>query len=180
MSSIKPKKCKVCKEVFSPKNTLQYVCGVKCAVRYIEVKKDKEWKAKKKILKEKLKTISDYKKEARYWFQRWVRIRDLGKSCISCNAHLKDIRNYDAGHYYSASGYPQLLFNEQNVNGQCVHCNNHKSGNIIEYRKGLIKRYGLEILEQLDTLSENKKTRIYTKEYCISIIKKYKDDIENS
>ena len=76
----------------------------------MQVKKQNERKEReqKKELKEKLKTVSDYRNEARYWFQRWIRMRDVGKPCISCGAMLNDIRNFDTGHYYNAKSYPQL------------------------------------------------------------------------
>ena len=129
---------------------------------------------KKPVTKKKLVTLAKLKKEARYWFQRWIRIRDLGNTCISCNTPLKDIRDYDAGHYYNAKNYPTLLFNELNVSGQCKFCNDHLSGNLIEYRKGLLKRYGIEVVEQLEEIADDKRIRTLTKEHYIEIAEKYK------
>jgi hypothetical protein len=161
---------------------MQSIC-VSCAINKAKLAIKKEYtikeKQKKIELKNKLKTITDYKKDARYWFQRWIRIRDLGKSCISCNTILSAINKYDAGHYYSASGTPQLLFNEFNCNGQCVFCNQHKSGNLIEYRKGLINRYGIDSLLDLETLADDKSKRTHTKEYYIEIESIYKLKCKN-
>jgi hypothetical protein len=92
---------------------------------------------------------------------------------------LSAINKYDAGHYYSASGTPQLLFNEFNCNGQCVFCNQHKSGNLIEYRKGLINRYGIDSLLDLETLADDKSKRTHTKEYYIEIESIYKLKCKN-
>lgn len=180
-------KCKKCKSDFKPYTTLQNLC-FDCTVEKakLRVKKDKEqkWKKDKSELKEKLKTVSDYRKEARYWFQRWIRIRDLGSKCISCEVLLTDIRTFDAGHYFNAKSYPQLLFNEYNVSGQCKNfCNNYMSGNLIEYRKGIIERYGMNVLLDLEQLADDKTKRVLTKEYYIEIANEYKSKckfLENS
>ena len=177
MSVLKCKN-KNCKNEFTPYTTLQRLC-VSCAILKAKsaVKKERtvKDKAEKKELKQKLKTVTDYRNDARYWFQRWIRIRDLGKTCISCNSQLTDIRTFDAGHYYNAKSYPQLLFNEFNVNGQCKNfCNNYMSGNLIEYRKGLIERYGVDVLLDLDELADDKTKRTLTKEYYQEIETEYK------
>lgn len=172
-------KCKNCKSNFNPTQPLQVVCSLNCAIalskQTVKKQSDKKWKEKKVVLKDKLKTVSDYRKDARYWFQRWIRIRDLGKKCISCEVLLTDIRTYDAGHYFNAKSYPQLLFNEFNVSGQCKNfCNNYMSGNLIEYRKGIIERYGINVLLDLEAKADDKTKRVLTKEYYIEIASEYK------
>ena len=174
------KKCKdkSCMVEFEPIKAMQAYCihcTIKRAKNVVKKANDNKWKERKKELKEKTKKVSDYRKEARYWFQRWIRLRDVGKCCISCNTILTDIRTFDAGHYYSASMHPQLLFNEYNVNGQCkMKCNNMMSGNLIEYRKGIIERYGIGVLDDLDKISQDKSVRTLSKEHYIGITKKYK------
>lgn len=79
-------------------------------------------------------------------FNEYIRNRDEGKPCISCGRYYE----LQAGHYYSAGHYPELRFDENNVHGQCVHCNMYLSGNLIEYRKGLIKKIGEKEVERLD------------------------------
>lgn len=134
--------------------------------------KKKKWKERKKVLKRKNKNSNWLQGRCKILFQRWIRIRDLGNTCISCNTPLKDIRDYDAGHYYNAKNYPTLLFNELNVSGQCKFCNDHLSGNLIEYRKGLLKRYGIEVVEQLEEIADDKRIRTLTKEHYIEIAEK--------
>jgi hypothetical protein len=179
---LKVRKCKTkgCTNEFIQYNSLTSLC-VTCAIeksKKIVAKnyrfEEKKWKERKKVLKEKTKTVTDYRVDARYWFQRWIRIRDLGKNCISCNTILTAISKYDAGHFYSANAYPQLLFNEFNVNSQCVFCNQHKSGNLIEYRKGIINRYGLDVLFSLEKLADDKTLRTLNKDYYIDIANHYK------
>lgn len=172
------KNCKECDKEFIQYNSIQklcFDCTLKKAKVVVTKKHNNEWKQRKAKLREKVKTISDYRKDARYWFQRWIRIRDLGKSCISCNKLLTDIRDYHAGHMVQANNYPQLLFNEYAVNGQCIFCNNYKAGNEIEYRKGIVKRYGQDILIQLNEIADNKNKPILTKEYYLNVTHDYKN-----
>lgn len=178
------KKCrnKQCSNEFSPQTTLQkycFDCVVAKSKDKVKKERDKKDRVEKRALKDKLKRVIDYRNEARRVFQRWIRIRDLGFKCISCDTLLTDIRNYDAGHYYNANSYPQLLFNVYNVNGQCKNrCNNHLSGNLIEYRKGLLGRYGAEVLLELETLADDKTKRDLTKEYYSEITVKYRKMIK--
>ena len=141
------RKCKMCKEKFEPKyNSVQMVCSPKCAINYSkqleENKKAKEWIKRKKKMSNEIKTRSEHLKELQTIFNKFIRLRDKDKPCISCNKPLKE--KYDAGHYRSVGSTPELRFNEDNVHGQCVYCNQHLHGNLIEYRKGLKKRIGEE------------------------------------
>ena len=178
-------KCKTkgCTNEFNQITSLQkycFECVVLRAKSAVKKKSDKIERQKKNELKNKLKTVSDYRNDARHWFQRWIRMRDVGKKCISCGVLLTDIRTFDAGHYYNAKSYPQLLFNEFNVSGQCKNfCNNYMSGNLIEYRKGIVERYGIEVLAELERLAEDKTKRVLKKEYYIEIAEKYKKLCKN-
>jgi len=142
-------RCKICKDKFEPKYFLQKTCfNPTCIVEWKDKVKEKEWKAEKKQIKESLKTNADHVRELQIIFNKYIRLRDKGKGCISCGTPLKG--KYDAGHYRSTGGNPEIRFKETNVHGQCVYCNQHKHGNLIEYRKGLIKRIGLEEVELLE------------------------------
>jgi hypothetical protein len=76
-------------------------------------------------------TKSDYLNICQKVFNTYIRTRDKDKNCISCNKKL--VGKYDAGHFFSVGAYPNLRFNENNVFGQCVHCNRDKHGNVKEY-----------------------------------------------
>jgi len=136
--------------------------------------KEKAWKKEKKVLKEKLKTKSDYLKELQTVFNTYIRLRDEAKGCISCGVDLRG-RKFDAGHYRSVGGNPQLRFNEDNVHGQCVYCNRHQHGNILEYRLRLIKRIGIDKVDFLET--ENK-AKQYSVPELIEMKVIYKDKIK--
>ena len=158
-----PRTCKVCKTKFEPQfNSVQPTCGYKCAIEYAktlrEKKEKKEWKAGKKVLKEKVKTKSDYEKELQAVFNTFIRL-SKEQTCISCGLDLRG-RKYDAGHFRSVGNCPALRFEEVNVWPQCVHCNQYRSGNILNYRKRLVELIGLEEVDRLESKQEPKQYSI--------------------
>jgi hypothetical protein len=102
-------------------------------------------------------------------------MRDAKLPCISCgNANAKD---WSGGHFYSAGMYSGLIFDERNCHKQCnTYCNKYLSGNLLEYRKGLTKRYGEDFVIELDRISIEKRNYKYTKEELIA--KKLQYDIK--
>jgi len=60
-----------------------------------------------------------------------------------------EIEKGDASHFY-ATTYSFLRFEPDNVHLSCVHCNQHLSGNIHEYRPRLIKKIGVERVEYIE------------------------------
>lgn len=182
------KKCLNCKAPFIPKHSsLEKYCQLEdCRIKYAlvtisnkklsdEKKKKQEWSKEKIILKEKLMTLSDYEREAKKSFQKWIRLRDDKLPCISCG-NSKTI-DWAGGHFYPAGIYSGLMFDERNCHKQCnTHCNKYLSGNLLEYRKGLIKRYGLELVEKLDIDADLKRNYKFTKQELIA--KKLQYDIK--
>jgi hypothetical protein len=98
-------------------------------------------------------------------FNAWIRERDRDKGCISCGAEITE-----AGHYRSQGHYSSLRFNEVNTNGQCVRFNRYLHGNLIEYRKGLVKRYGEHKVLLLESIGGFKK---WSRTELEAIIKMY-------
>jgi len=170
MKEPKLKKCIICLVEFKQFKSTEKVCSLKCAIEHAKnVSKEvkaKEWNKTKKIKKESLKTKQDYIKELQVVFNRFIRLRDKDYPCISCGKKLG--AKYDAGHYRSAGGNPELRFEENNVHAQCVYCNQHLHGNLINYRLGLIDRYGLAVVDWLEINHE-------PKHYSIEELKKLKE-----
>jgi len=171
------KKCKICKKEFTPTNsTAQMVCSFQCAISYKDkLKKKKEAEKSREVrksvreLKNKLKTTSDYLKETQTVFNKWIRLRDEGLNCISCN---KPPKKKNAGHYRSVGSSPELRFEPLNVHLQCEYCNTYQHGNLIEYRKSLIKRIGVKEVEWLEGHHEPKH---YSKPELIIMKEEYKE-----
>ena len=161
----RPKKCRVCPEKFTPRKALQIVCSPACALLHAQRQGEKQRKALDKIerkaireAKERVKPRSAYMREAQAAFNAWVRERDAEQPCISCGRHHQG--KYDAGHYRSVGSNPALRFEPLNCHKQCVPCNQHKSGNAIEYRIGLVARVGAETVAWLEEPHEPKRYSI--------------------
>lgn len=149
------KKCKVCREPFTPYRPLQMVCGGICAQAYVKkqhekdrAKAEKEQRKKDRAKREQLKTRGKLLKEAQAEFNKFIRLRDHDKPCISCGRFHNG--QYHAGHYRSVGSAPELRFNEDNCHKQCSACNNHLSGNLVNYRINLIDKIGLNAVETLE------------------------------
>lgn len=146
-------RCKVCRVEYKKWRMTQKVCGsVECAAEYARQVREKEERKELRARKEKLKTRTQWLKEAQIEFNRYIRERDSDLPCISCGRFHGG--SYDAGHYRSVGAAPQLRFDEANCHKQCVPCNQHKSGNAIEYRRGLVERIGLQRVAILEANSE--------------------------
>lgn len=130
------------------------------------------------INKYKDKSTKKLRDRAVYYFNKFIRERDSTDGfgvCISSGQFLKvPSNNAQAGHYYSAGKYPQIRFNEDNVHLQGKSDNYFNGGNLLEYRKNLINKIGLERVEKLDLLASNKNPYRLDRFFLISIIEKYK------
>lgn len=153
MIATKPKdKLCYCGRAFTPARPLQAVCSASCAVR--KAKKDrvesvKAEKAATRTRKEKVKTNGERKAEAQAAINKWiVHVRDKDQPCISCGRFHDGA--YHAGHYRSRGSAPHLALDPRNLAKQCAPCNMHLHGNLIEFRKGLIARYGISHVEELE------------------------------
>lgn len=107
--------------------------------------------------KEKLKTRSDYIKEAQQAFNEYVRFRDAHLPCISCNRwNGGDMYggNWDCGHYRSVGSAPHLRFHLWNAHKQCVKCNRYLSGNIADYRVLLVWKIGQPRVDALESMQD--------------------------
>ena len=168
---MKDKKCKVCKEIFQTVRPLQTCCGPACAMQLVKEVKVRKDKRETKTKLDALQTKPQLVKKAQTAFNAYIRARDAGRPCISCDKPLGDAPNtYDAGHYRSVGSAPHMRFVEDNVHGQCKHCNNWLGGNVVEYRKRLLERIGEH---QLNLLESDSTLRKYTKEGLIEIARHY-------
>ncbi|MBJ2318587.1 recombination protein NinG [Pseudomonas fluorescens] len=163
----KPKKCRVatCRASFVPARMGQAVCSPACALIDGPRHAPKARKALAdierkdiKVRKEKLKSRADHAKDTQQAFNEWVRLRDADLPCVSCGRHHDG--QYHAGHYRTVAANPAIRFEPLNVHKQCAPCNNHKSGDIVNYRIELVKRIGAEAVEWLEGPHEPKKYTI--------------------
>lgn len=172
---IRPRKCKCgCGQTFTPRNTLQVAATPECALAIArkkrEVSERQAAKAARKAnreAKEKLKTRSDWMREAQAAVNAYVRERDRDLPCISCGRMHQG--QWHAGHYLSRGAHPELALEPLNIHKQCAPCNNHLSGNQVKYRLGLIARLGVEVVEWLEGPHEPRR-------YTIDELKAIRDE----
>lgn len=174
----RPKKCSVssCKASFIPRESFQTWCSPDCAVAIARDRQQRKRKAlaqverrEIKVRKEKLKRRAGHLKDTQHAFNAWVRARDAALPCVSCGRHHEG--QYHAGHYRTVGANPELRFEPLNAWKQCAPCNNHLSGNLINYRISLLQRIGEEKVAWLEGPHEAKK---YTVEELKAMTAEYR------
>ena len=101
-----------------------------------------------KVKERKTKSKAKLKEEALEVFSRYIRLRDSLRTmgdpnyckCITCTI-MKSPKELHAGHFIDRRHSP-TLFDETNVHAQCPRCNVYLDGNILEYRRQIIRLYG--------------------------------------
>lgn len=176
---MKAKKCKSCRKSFIPVKSLQAVCSVQCAIALTNAGKEKARKAKEareraehRQAKERIKTKGEHAKEAQAAFNEFIRLRDADLPCVSCGRHHQG--QYHCGHFRTVGANPGLRFEPLNAHKQCAPCNNHKSGDIVNYRISLLQRIGAKAVDWLEGPHEQKR---YTIEDLKAIKAEYRDKV---
>lgn len=149
MKEQKPKKCAICREPFLKRSMSHKTCKMECAIALVNLNKAK---AERKQTKQKLldlEPLSCFLRNAERACNAYIRARDAGQGCISCGRHNAEVWN--AGHFISVGANSSLRYDEDNIHLQCARpCNKDKGGNIVEYRKNLLKKIGVARVERLE------------------------------
>ena len=117
-------------------------------------------------------SLSKAKKRLDNVFSRYIRTKYSKNgyvACFTCNA-IKPIAEMQNGHYVSRT-YNSLRFSELNCHPQCPGCNVFKHGNMDEYARALVKKYGPDILETL--AKEKRKIKQFTVQEFVNLTRKY-------
>jgi len=180
----KKKRCLFCKDYHIAEKGIKTPAGFFCSLEHAikhsravqerqrkrqQEREDKEQRKKDRERKQSLRPRSWYLKEAQKWFNKFIRLRDSHNPCISCGRHHQG--QYHAGHYKTVGAAPELRFEELNCHKQCAPCNNHLSGNIVNYRPNLIKKIGIAKVEWLEGSHEPLKLGIEDLKYLIAVYK---------
>lgn len=107
-------------------------------------------KPEKRKLIEKLDTV----------FSQYIRLKEASPKsglvrCISCGAvhHWTKIQN---GHYESRANMA-TRWSESNCHPQCVACNVMQHGNMLAYRRAMVKKYGENKVNQIEAFAHTTK-----------------------
>lgn len=170
----KPARCAICREPFFRSSSLIRHCSPDCGVELWKQKQAKEYRAETARRKKALldKCPKHWTKKAVASCNRYVRERDRFEPCISCGA--TEAAQWDAGHYVPAGRGSVLRFDaDRNIHKQCCTCNdgNKRSGNLIGYRPALVKKLGLEVVEELERIGHQ--TKRWTVEELKAIVADY-------
>lgn len=113
---------------------------------------------------------------------RYARLRDVKEEdgmayCISCMDYLP-YSELDGGHFIPKTS-SDIRFDERNINAQCIKCNRFMGGNVRHYLKGMLRKYGQEVVDELEsrehlskkwTLAELLDLEIYYKEKIAALL----------
>lgn len=169
-------RCRHCKTYFNRelgvKTNAAWFCSFDHAIEYgqskaasIHAKLQKQDLVKRKA---ELKPISKLLSETQAVVNKYVRLRDHHKGCVSCDKPATWIGQWHASHFHSRGASSYLRFNLWNIHKSCSICNNHLSGNIGEYQPELIRRIGQD---KFDYLEQYKAT---PKKYTIDYLQRLK------
>jgi hypothetical protein len=161
-------RCTGCREYFPSSDKVKINRGsfhsFDCAIEHgkVKAKKVKE-KADKQAHTKKKKELKDNDKsfqlkKTQSIFNQYIRLRDGDANCISCGRFHTG--QYHAGHYRTVGANPELRFDDRNCHKQCAPCNNHLSGNIVNYRINLLSRFGVDFVDYLEGPHEPKRYTI--------------------
>jgi hypothetical protein len=150
---VKPKTCKECKSKFIPTMPLQAICGYECALiatrKHAQKQQAKVFCKEIKEMKDGLKTLSEWKKDLQIEINTIVRLIDKGQPCIATGNFGGKM---NAGHYISVGSNNTLRFHLDNIHIQSEHSNSWKSGDTLNYQKGIEATYGKNYLEYMNSL----------------------------
>ena len=185
-----------CREWFHPKFSNVWWCSPECGTKLALAKRSREREKEEKAAdkkrrreeqqqKDKLKVRRLALKPRSYWIKQaqqavnaYIRERDRDLPCVSCGT--MSAAQWDAGHYRTTAAAPQLRFDPRQIWKQCSVCNQHKSGNLVPYRAELIRRIGIE---QVEDIESNHNRHRWTIDECKSIKAEYQQklkDLRNS
>ena len=155
------KKCRVCPTRFLPSRPLQVACCPDCAQTLAERKREKqaqqEEARRRKEARQRLEAVksrADWLKEAQTAVNRYVRLRDRDKGCISCDRPATWDGQWHASHFRSVGAASAVRFNLWNIHKACSVCNHHLSGNLAAYRPRLVALIGQKRVDWLDSQNQ--------------------------
>jgi hypothetical protein len=158
--------CSQCGKPFLRRTSLQTICGVRCAMPYVRSIKA-EAKADLKRRKEAVKPRSKWLQEAQQAVNKYVRLRDASKGCVSCDKPASWDGQWHASHFRSVGAASAVRFHLWNIHKSCSVCNNWKSGNLSEYEPRLRALIGDDKVDWLR--AQNQRS-----EYGIDYLKRLK------
>ena len=125
----------------------------------------------------KKKTLSKLKQDLQVIFNKYIRLRDSDKPCVSCGKYNK----LQAGHYFAVKNYDAFRFDERNVHGECAGCNCFDESHLIGYTNNIKNRLSEEDLESLHNevqlYKQNRLAYKWDRPTILELIEVYKEKV---
>lgn len=103
---------------------------------------------------------------------KYARLRDCagndGTHCISCGKWT-DFSKLDGGHFIPTTS-SAIRFDPRNINAQCQRCNRFLHGNSRHYYKGMLRKFGKDVVDDLESREFD------TKKWTEDELKQIKDE----
>ena len=111
-------------------------------------------------------------------FSRYIRMKYAdwrgNEECVTCGK-VQHWKQMQAGHFIPGR-MNAILFDERGVHPQCFLCNGPLKGNPRKYEAFMKAKYGQEVIDELDRLSNT--TRTFTPDELIDMKNYYADKIK--
>lgn len=169
------RKCRECKE-FKPvsegkKHPIGWFCSDNCTSLFVVAaqnkatakkqakakrvhrESDKAFKRETRDRKEAVKPISKLLAETQAAVNRYVRLRDRDRGCVSCDKPADWDGQWHASHFHARGRSSRIRFNLLNIHKSCSVCNAHLSGNLLKYEPELIRRVGRGSFDWMESVA---------------------------
>ena len=182
------KKCKECKEKFTPKrSTLEptcdkYECKVSYAMKIVEKQKIKREKEQRKINAEQKKKLRDnvtnWKNKLQDEVNKIVRVIDNDLPCLAKNIYSNQ---FHAGHIFSRGSNQTIRYNLHNIHRQSAQSNHFQNEDGL-LREGLVKEYGQSYMDFISELRRTPRLSFSNEEFhdltikATSVLRKLKKE----
>lgn len=120
----------------------------RCLIEKGRKKIERDRKAETRAMKEKIKKKSAFESDLQDEINLIARLIDKDQPCIA----RPNLPLAHGGHFRSVASAPAIRFHLDNVHGQSVESNKYKGGEPLEYREGLIRVYGIEYCNYVESL----------------------------
>lgn len=125
--------------------------------------------------KKKLDSIAKLRDRVWKWYSIYIRLRDADwkgfVNCVTCGKQMYWSRG-DAGHFIPGR-HSIILFDERNCHFQCKLCNGPLKGNPRKYDAFMKRKYGQEVIDELDRLDTVIKS--FDREELQQLLSKYQN-----
>jgi hypothetical protein len=167
VKKLRLRKCAVksCRAPFEPRSTWAQACSPECAAIVAQQKREADERKADKAKLIEMKPLKWWRKKAKTSMHSFVRVRDEGKPCASCDTLLLKLGrmggDYDAGHFRPVGLAKHLEFDIRNIWGQCKYCNDRLRGNFQAYEQRLRLREGDAFVDELLADNEPRHLKIH-------------------